>query len=281
MDEPTPEQIAAMADLVADRSIQQEGCLSPVIEEFSRQIQAAQEFDLEVAYELNRISLAAWQDVDSGKDEESIPAIANALMFRAINCFGGAVTLARRGMDIEGQTLARAIYECAFWLGYLTAQPEMALHHFNIDNRKSILSHAMMLAKQGSVDPEIGQRAKAAYDEIAQVRVPGMEKMAGFADLSQIFPSYKYLCGTAAHSSVSSIKRLTEKTEDGLISHIFDFRGKRLPETLGFAIIGLLGALTKWQTHTDAPLDMIALERIEFEANEMFAKQALRDAEPD
>ena len=141
MTKPTREQIKEMADLVADRSIREEGSLSPVIDVYTKEIQAAQDFYLDVAYDLNRLALAAWSDVDAGENKSDLLPVVNRILLRAINGFGGAITLTRRGMDIEAQTLARTIYECAFWLGYFGAEPDEALSNFETENRRSILAH--------------------------------------------------------------------------------------------------------------------------------------------
>jgi hypothetical protein len=277
MTKPTREQIKEMADLVADRSIREEGSLSPVIDVYTKEIQAAQDFYLDVAYDLNRLALAAWSDVDAGENKSDLLPVVNRILLRAINGFGGAITLTRRGMDIEAQTLARTIYECAFWLGYFGAEPDEALSNFETENRRSILAHNVLLGKQGVIPEEIATASAEALETLKRIKVPGMEKMAGKGDLASVFPFYKFLCGMAAHSSMASIDRLLDEPIAGKLSHAFDFTGKRLPETVGFAITGLLAALVKWQAITKVPLDEAVLLRVDYEVPLMFAEQDRRD----
>lgn len=276
MTDPTPPEVELMADLVSEKSIREEGCLSPLVDVFSRDIQEAQGVWLDVSYSLNRLALDAWQRAVNEGEKTDLAPVANRLLFRAINGFGAAVTLTRRGMDIEAQGLARTVYECAFWLGYMSAEPDVALANFKIDNTRNVQAHHILMGEQGLVAPEEMDHCQRVYDDLKRVKIPSMEKMSEKGGIKPAFQFYKWLCGMAAHSSMASIDRYLEDDINGKIAHSLDFTGRLLPETLGFANTGLMAALTSWQKISRVPFDEDELTRIEAETTLMFVEQERR-----
>lgn len=256
----TPEQIAQMADLIADRSIREEGCLSPVIEVFAKDFEASHKAAFKVAYDLNRLALAAWQEGSNEGLEIDPGPICNRLMLRAINNFGGAVLLARRSMDAESQTLSRTIYECALWLGFFAHDGLEALNAFMVANARSVAEHTIMLGDQGLASEAETAKAKDTIKTLGKEKVPGMYRMAEKANLVPLMPYYKVLCGMAAHSSLSSLNRYMDKRDDGMLGHQMDYSGEGIPESLAFAITGLVCALQEWRKTSFVHLDETALD---------------------
>ena len=273
MNPATPVDIVRMTDLVADRSVREEGCLSPIIDVFAKELEATHEAAFKVAYDLNRVALAAWMEgPNEGADIDPGP-ITNRLMIRAINNYGGAVLLARRGMDAESQTLSRTIYECAFWLGLFAHDGASALNAFLVQNARSVAEHTIMLGQQGLASEAEIEKAQDTIKTLEKVKVPGMYRMAERANLLPLMPHYKVLCGMAAHSSLSSLNRYMDKRDDGMLGHQMDFAGERIPESLAFAITGLVCALQEWQKSSFVPIDEAKLDAALDATRAMFGEE--------
>lgn len=259
--DPNPVEAELMADLVIDRSIKEEGCLAPIVDCFAESLQKEHARSFETANRLNKLVLAAWALAPNDGDAESLRPVANRLMFRAIHAFAGTVLLARRGMETEAQTLARGIYECAFWLGCFHIWGDLALQAFRRDNEVSY----RQFEKSKLVldpDPRLEARLQAELKDIRKIGVPSPAELAKGANMLHSYVHYKYLCGMAAHSSLSSIEKYLTFDEFGRPGHEFNFEGKAIPLTIGHACYALLEAVSRFTLISGAPGDIDAMQEI-------------------
>lgn len=258
-----------MADLVIDRSIKEEGVLAPIVDQFAQSLQREYAHSFETADRLNKVVLAAWALAPNQGDPASLCPVANRLMFRAIHLFGGAVILARRGMETEAQTLARGIYECAFWMGCFQVWGDLALEAFRRDNEASYRSFekAKLMVYP---DPKVLVQLNTELRELRQKGVPGPDLLAKGAGMLHSYVHYKYLCGMAAHSSLSSIEKYLTFDEHGRPGHEFNFEGKAIPLTIGHACYALLETVSRFTFISQAPGDIDAMQEIAIELSKLF-----------
>lgn len=280
-DSGVPDTLAAelMAELVIDRSIKEEGVLAPIVDQFSEALQREYATSFDTADRLNKLVLAAWALAPNEGDAASLRPVANRLMFRAIHAFGGVVVLARRGLETEAQTLARGIYECAFWMGCFHIWGDIALEAFRRDNAVSYASFEK--SKLAVVpNPEEEVRLTAELKALRKIGVPSPAELAKGAAMLHSYVHYKYLCGMAAHSSLSSIGKYLTFDEHGRPGHEFNFEGKAIPLTLGHACFALLEAFSRFTFISQAPGDIDAMREIAVELNTLFGLDG-DEAEPE
>jgi hypothetical protein len=276
MDEPDlskakPDRFAEVGRLVIDQSIREDGSLSPVIDEIAEHIQVEHGEVFDLAYRLNRLVVAEWLSADNSGEVLSRHRIANRMMLRALNSFAGCTILARRGMEVEAQTLARTIYECAFWLGYFHTHPDEAVPMFVLDNDRSIAQHTLALAtcEPGRIPDEEIKDKQDFLDQTKKKKVLGPMALAKAAKMDASYVHYKWLCGMSAHSSVSSLDRYLTEDKDG---HEFDFSGDGIPRTMGLACHGLIEAFIHYNPTSKAWVDPEAVLNVGREVYAMIDK---------
>jgi hypothetical protein len=266
-----PDQFAEMARLVIDQSIREEGSLSPVIDEIAEHIQVEHGEVFDLAYRLNRLVIAEWLSADNSGEVLSRHRIANRMMLRALNGFAGCTILARRGMEVEAQTLAMTIYECAFCLGFFHKHADEAVPMFVLDNDRNIAQYTLALAtcEPGRIPDEEIKDKQDFIDRAKKKKNLGPMALAKAAKMDDSYVHYKWLCGMSAHSSVSSLDRYLTEDKDG---HEFDFSGDGIPRTMSLACHGLIEAFAHYSLSSKVRVDPEAMFNVGREVYAMIDK---------
>ena len=121
-------------------SLIEDGFLSPLVEEARPHFTHLHNHWFDHAYSLNRVALRAFyarEDAVIGRTSQDAISVATRLSMRAFNSFQGSIILYERGLSAEGDTLARGIYEIAFWIGLLISEPDLAVACFRNEEIKS------------------------------------------------------------------------------------------------------------------------------------------------
>jgi hypothetical protein len=142
-----------------------------------------------------------------GKPVLSEVPLCLQMMPRCLSAFQGSLILAERGLGIEAQMLVRSIFETAFWMGYISADPKKAIPRF----RKETLDAEIRLFEASFrylkvSDPEI--KVEAAK-QLRQMRndceglpgAPHFEKLARLVGYAQTYFFYTQLSGAATHTT--------------------------------------------------------------------------------
>lgn len=262
------------------------GFLSPFIEEAVPAYvhQHRQWFDQAEA--LNRAGLDAYNRRDKevvGLSSHQPKSLATRMIYRTLSAFQGGLILYRRGMIAEGDTLARNVYEAAFWLGFLQKEGDAAVRAFVNDEMKSQKDRATYYLDQferGSYAPNLEMKALLA-EKIADLKSKIVKsnsvtvKMAAErSDLYSYYDAYKHLSASSAHNSLNSLHRYLNRNPDGSYDgHIVGPDPDSLPEALPVMCIGLGIALAMYCT-------IVSIEDDETELQTLLIKtDAMRKAE--
>jgi hypothetical protein len=201
---------------------------------------------------LNRAGLDAFYRRDNevvGLSSQHPVALSIRMTFRALSAFQGALILYRRAMVQEGDTLARNIYETAFWLGYLHKDSSAATRAFLNDERKSQKARASYYLEQfasGAYDPnpEIEGQLRAQVAELKSMIIKAddvsVQDAAKRGGLYEFYETYKHLSAGSAHNSLNSLHRYLKSNPDGSYDgHIVGPDPDSLVDALPILCIGL------------------------------------------
>ena len=114
-------------------SLREHGFLSDLIEEARPHFAHLHPQWFPQARSLNHEALLAFhrrEDAVIGRTAHDPICLATRLMMRTLNSFQGAIILYERGMSAEGDTLARGVFEIAFWIGFLNKKTRDCSQHF-------------------------------------------------------------------------------------------------------------------------------------------------------
>lgn len=211
-----PEIVAALAERISEQAMREDGFLSPVLDKLiPDHIKTHQEW-FDVARDLNRLSLKVWLDTKMEGHPLGPNGLAGRLMARATDTFASAVILAERGLTIESQSLARNIYESAFWIGYIAATPDEAAQAFMADELFARSQRGDLVAAMLEGEEAEKVREQAAADKAKSkegVAAPQPKELAKRAGLEDQYPFYKALCGFAGHASITSLHHYVDQTD--------------------------------------------------------------------
>jgi hypothetical protein len=246
-----------------------DGFLAPELNGFRQVIIESNPLWFDYARRLNRVAVALWLDdpvSEPGVAINSPEPVAVRLFARAMNSFQGAVILLERGMTMEAGGLARAVYETAFWIGYLSKSPAEAIEHFEVDDLTGLRGRLRALSRQHADDPALMATIKVRLREVdallegrsKPLRIDEVAERAGFSDF---FASHRVLSGMAAHASVASISHYLNIHGDGTAGHAIGPDVAGLPEKITHCCRALLMATDAYARicHGGSPPALIAL----------------------
>lgn len=193
----------------------------------------------------------------AGKWSHDPFCVAVQIMPRALSAYQGALIATERGMHIEALTLARSIYEVAFWIGYLHQNPtvakdtmfaealrqEIEVHRLSLDVVKDRPELLALVRQRMS---ELGTELKK-YDN-PTVSILDLAKRAGFGNR---YAEYRMLCGKAAHVGLQSTVHYLNTQSDGSFNgHIIGPDEDAVVEVFVFACGAIIMAIeaTRWVT---------------------------------
>ncbi len=201
---------------------------------------------------LNREALRAFhrrEDAVIDRTTHDPICIATRLMMKSLDSFQSAMILYERGLSAEGDTLVRGVYEIAFWLGFLNAEPEQAVATFKNEEIRSQRSRARFYKKQleqGAINTSKESKKdllnhlnelEKAFDSKNNVQLEEVAKKAG---LITYFDAYKHLSASSAHASLHSLHRYLKSNGDGTFNgHIWGPDTEKLNEHIALLCAGL------------------------------------------
>ncbi|KEQ53391.1 DUF5677 domain-containing protein [Sphingobium chlorophenolicum] len=213
-----------------------------------------------IADELNKLGQAFYVDSTellTGRYSHDPLCVAIQLIPRALSAYQASILSAERGMHVEALTLARSIYETAFWLGFLHKSPdaakntlfaetirqELEVYRLSIEIVKDNAEH---LAETRSRMSELGKELKKYPNP--SIKMSDLADKGGFGNR---YTEYRMLCGKAAHVSVQSTIHYLNRQDDGSFNgHIIGPDEDAVPEIFAFAcgaIIMVIEAM-RWLT---------------------------------
>lgn len=208
-------------------AFREHGFLSPYVEEAVPAYVRQHAEWFAHAEAMNRAGLDAFYRRDNeivGLSSHHPVSLSVRMTFRALSAFQGALILYRRGMVQEGDTLARNVYETAFWLGYLHKDGPAAARAFLNDERKSQMARARYYLEQfanGAYDPnpmiEVQLREQVAElkAKITKADDVPVQEVARRSGLYGYYETYKHLSAGSAHNSLNSLHRYLNRNPDG------------------------------------------------------------------
>lgn len=184
-----------------------------------------------------------------GRSTHHPHALSTRLVMRALNSFQASIILYERGLSAEGDTLARGIYEIAFWLGFFLKDTKSAVECFRNEEIRSQLGRSRFYMRQldnGEIELPEGIRAefkenhlrlKTAYDNSKRV---DLEKVARRVGLVEYYDAHKHLSASSAHASLNSIHRYLKPREDeGYDGHVWGPDTDTLDENVSLSCVGI------------------------------------------
>lgn len=239
-----PHLTCTEAEFIA--AFRRDGFLSPFIEEASPAFVHQHRLWFDHAVALNSAGLDAFcrrDDEVVGLSSHHPKAIAMRMILRALTAFQGAVILYRRGMITEGDTLARNVYETAFWLGFFHHDSEAAVGAFINDERKSQKSTLLYKKHElGEADIEIINEIDQRIAELNSKIEKGVsiQEVAKISNLYKYYGTYRELSASSAHNSLNSLHTYLNRNPHGSYDgHIFGPDPDRLTNALPILCVGL------------------------------------------
>lgn len=256
-----------------EASMTREGFLSPLIEVFKDDLRAEHEQWFAFGERLNRVAVSAWTGhaiEEAGLDPHDPIPIGVRLMARAMNSFSGLFMLANRGLTVEAGTLARSVYESAFWLGWFLKAPENARPAFLMDDllgQRGRVSSFIKLHPVGTVFRIRGEADLAKIE--AQIpkgtRPTSMETVATGAGFPNHYSAYRVLCGHSAHASVTSVDKYLRAYDDQTVGHELSPDREGIPQMLAFGCHALMTATHLFVTLIGDGTNEAELNKLVFE----------------
>ncbi len=246
-----------------------EGFIAPVLEDVCRHHREMYPEEFSLAFDVNRLAQKLYMDstlLVKGLDRRDAICLGLQIVPRCLSAYQGALLLAQRGMNVEALTLARSIYEAAFWLGYLEKAPGEAvpaLFGDTIFNELRLLKASKKIplidaTTVSLIDGRIAEYEKAIVVEGYPNKSVSIPTLASKSGMDSVYPQYRQLCGEAAHTSLKSILQYVNVDDDGQNNGYVIGPDKDIPRTLVYCIwpmimvIEAIRMLADISTHDDA-----------------------------
>lgn len=269
-------------------SLKSEGFLSPLLDEARLHFVQQETVWFNHARALNREGLLALGRRDEavvGRTTHDPVSIVTRLIMRAFNSFQGAVVLYERGMPIEGNTLARSVYEIAFWMGFIAAKPNDGARAIRNEEMRSQLGRAKFFIRQiesGAIEVQaavlndLNEMVARLSSSIAGTRRLGTEEVAKEGGLATYYDAYKHLSASSAHVSLNSLHHYLKRNPDGTYEgHIWGPDVEALGESLSLICVGLGVCLALFGMMVEVDEDESELKRLLQETDEIrFSQKA-------
>lgn len=211
-----PPIVDALARYEVERSMREDGFLSPALELMvPAHVKEHQDW-FTLATDVNRLSMAIFLDANGDAHPLDGKGIATRLLARSTDTFAAAVILAQRGLTVQSQSMSRTIFECAFWLGYIANKPKEAAEAFMADELFSRSQRGDLVAKHVEKEEADRIKKKAAADKAKSkegIGAPQPKTVAERGGMEDAYIFYKALCGFAGHASLTSLDHYVDQTD--------------------------------------------------------------------
>lgn len=220
-----------------------------------------------IADELNKLGQAFYvesTELLTGRYSHDPLCVAIQLIPSALSAYQASILSAERGMHIEALTLARSIYETAFWLGFLHKSPDAAKNTLFAETIRQELEVYRLSIDIVKDNPEQLALTRARMSELGKEQKKYQNSSIKMSDLAEKggfgsrYTEYRMLCGKAAHVSVQSTIHYLNRQEDGSFNgHLIGPDEDAVPEIFAFAcgaiimVIEAMRLLTKETSHDD------------------------------
>lgn len=202
------------------------------------------------AYRLNRHAMSQYQAASEllpGKSLTDPLALGIQMFPRCFGSFQSCIILAERGAGLEAQSHVRAIYETAFWMGYLITEPNKAvaaLQRRGDKDRRRQLERILAIGDfvDAGIRAEARQQLKDMGREPPRVRELEIFEVAKAGGLADHYLHYNDLSHTAAHVSLASIFGYLSRDEGGVNGHQIGPDGAAIAKAVKLGCHAMLAA---------------------------------------
>jgi hypothetical protein len=258
----TPEQIEAWDRL--EQEFRTEGFLAPSSSTIVEHAHSEMTDWFALARDLNRLAQSFYVDATGlliGRHMHEPLCMGLQLMPRALAAFQGSIILLERAMVIEASTLTRAIFETAFWIGYLHVHGSEAAEQLRHETLKSEIGlMRTSLTAMPHMDEDQRVEVQRRIQEMEPMRdalpaSPSIQEVAKRGGFGAEYIHYRLLSNTAAHASLKSTLVYLGKGEDGEftgheIGPDFDGAGEAMYQAC-YALITAVEALRRLTNRPD------------------------------
>ena len=260
-------------------SLRADGSLSESIDEAVPGFIYQHQLWFQHAVELNHAGLAAYNRRDSvitGLSSQHPISLSMRMMYRTLSAYQGALILYRRGMIAEGNTLARNVYETAFWLGFIQQENEVAVRALVNDelmSQKDQANYFLDKFKNGSLSPnpmaekDLNDRITYLKSKTNNADKVSVKKAAERGGLYDYYGTYKKLSASSAHNSLNSLHRYLKKEDGSYDGHIVGPDPDGLTDSLPDLCVGLGVALAMFCTIIPMGSEECELKRLLLKAD--------------
>lgn len=202
------------------------GFLAPSIELVRQHFRRVMADWFDLADKLNTLGHALYSDCSDmlpGRQLLDPVSLGLQMLPRCLSNFQGAILLSERGLGIEAQALVRSVYETAFWLGYVKADPKRAVPQLRRETLASEIglfeaSQRHLPGLGSDTERRVSEQLKEMKRECGSLpKPPNIEELAALAGWAKSYFFYKELSGAAAHLSLKSIHSFLWHDEDGKV----------------------------------------------------------------
>lgn len=195
------------------------GFLNPAVDDWIRDNKEKNHALFDHAAQLRDLALELAQEISRAATSDQEVTLT-ALFLRAISSFEGVFLLSERGMLVEARTIARNVFETAFYLGALVEDPGF-VERLVADNAKHRKALATELINDKAHADVIGADAlgmlqrflndlDASDQELGKIVSEQAARQSGMASLYSFFRDLS----ADAHPTVQSLGRYTVGTPD-------------------------------------------------------------------
>lgn len=179
-----------------------------------------------LAEQLNELGQRAYVESSTllpGRPVRDRISLVLQMMPRCLGAFQAAIVLSERGAGLEAQSLVRAIFETAFWMGYVCNDPDNAIPHLERDTLYGEIGLYEAAERHlRGLDSDTLAECKSRLAEFRSrfeelPRVPPVEELARRAGYGPCYFFYKDLSGAAIHLSMKTIDPFLNYDENGVV----------------------------------------------------------------
>ncbi|HKR38404.1 MAG TPA: DUF5677 domain-containing protein [Paraburkholderia sp.] len=188
--------------------------MNPAVNDWIRDNKEKNRALFDHAAQLRNLALELAQEISRVATSDQKVTLT-ALLLRAISSFEGVILLSERGMFVEARTIARNVFETAFYLGALAEDPAFVkrLVADNAKHRKALANELLNDKAHADVLTMLQHfldGLDASDQELGKIVSEQAARQSGMASLYSFF---RDLSGDA-HPTVQSLGRYTVGTPD-------------------------------------------------------------------
>lgn len=169
---------------------------------------------------------------------------------RGLSHLQAAILLAERGLGIEAQSHVRAVYETAFWIGFLEKEPSIAVREFEARDQATWRRHFQRIVSEESFIPADLKAAALSQlnkmgKETNKIRQLETDKIAKRAGLKKSYLFYSDLSGSAVHVSLTQIlSQLADDKDNVLHGPVIGANHHGVEKAISLACHAILDAIS-------------------------------------